>query len=273
MSHTVPSAPLTDAALIRLDHLIAEVRDSQDGNAELLLEHLQSARTSLLGAMPDEYEFSLVTAMDLAHQATNAALRKSIREEVKVLLDQLPAARPQTPPITSRLTSRPGRDSQTLEETGKSELYRFFRGRATTLGVFYPTHYIFASFASLENARNAAKALRAAGCTEVVATSGAETFRFMAEIRSEAGLWGALMASISRFFGTEEVFADIDLAKLEQGAAFLAVYCPREEQADLIRDAVVPFEPLAMQLYLPGGIRSLVAGTSPGPQGNHPERN
>lgn len=269
MTHTVPSAPLTEAALTRLDHLIAEVRGSPDGKAELLLEHLQSARTCLLGAMPDEYEFSLVTAMDLAHQATDAALRRAIREEVKVLLDQLPAARPQPQPITSR----PRRDSEKLKEGDKSELYRFFRGRATTLGVFYPTHYIFASFASLENARNAATALQAAGCTEAVATSASETFRFMAEIRSEVGLWGALMASISRFFGTEEVFADIDLAKLEQGAAFLAVYCPREEQADLIRDVVVPFEPLAMQLYLPGGIRSLVAGKSPGPQGNHPEQN
>jgi len=81
------------------------------------------------------------------------------------------------------------------------------------------------------------------------------------------------MASISRFFGTEEVFADIDLAKAEKGAGFLAVYCPREEHAERIRDLVAPFDPLAMQLYLPGGIRSLLAGKSPGPQGNHPEQN
>jgi len=43
--------------------------------------------------------------------------------------------------------------------------------------------------------------------------------------------------------------------------------------ADRIRDLVMPFEPLAMQLYLPGGIRSLVAGRSPGPQGTHPQQN
>ena len=76
-----------------------------------------------------------------------------------------------------------------------------------------------------------------------------------------------------RFFGTEEVFADIDLAKAEKGAGFLAISCPQEAQAERIRDLVAPFEPLAMQLYLPGGIHSLLAGNSPGPQGDHPEQN
>lgn len=270
MAHTAPSASSAEVALARLDHLIDQVKRSQDSNTDLLLEHLQSARTYLLGAMPDEYEFSLVTARQLAPQVTDAALQNAITHEIGLLIGQVPAAPPQ-PQLTP---SRPRRDIKTLEEDGgKTELYRFFRGSATTLGVFYPTHYIFASFPSLQNAENAARALQAAGFTESVAASGAETFRFMDEIRSEVGLWGALMASISRFFGTEEVFADIDLAKIEEGAAFLAVYCRREELAERIRDLVLPFEPLAMQLYLPGGIQSLVAGKSPGPQGNHPQQN
>jgi hypothetical protein len=266
MAHTAPSASVAEVATARLDHLIEKVRQSGDGNTDLLLEHLQSSRTYLLGAMPDEYEFSLITARELTPQVTNPDLRSSITQELRVLLDQLEAATPQpgvSPP-------RPRRDQETTEEDGgKTKLYRFFRGSATTLGVFYPTHYIFASFPSLKHAENAAKALQAAGFSDCVTASSAETFRFMNEIRSEVGIWGILMASISRFFGTEEVFADIDFAKIEEGAAFLAIYCRREEHAEHIRDLVMPFEPIAMQLYLPGGIRSLIAGKSPGPQGNH----
>ena len=67
-------------------------------------------------------------------------------------------------------------------------LYRFFHGSATTLGVFYPTHYIFASFPSFENAKKAGMALQAAGYRELVAASAAETFRFMNEIRADVGL-------------------------------------------------------------------------------------
>jgi len=268
MGHAALSGSLTDVALARLDHLISEVKHSQRSKTDLILEHLQSARIYLLGAMPDEYEFSLQEARRLAPQATDAALRKAVEQEVGVLLEQMPAAASQ--PHTAAVRRPEHAERKPLDAGDKSELYRFFHGSATTLGVFYPTHYIFASFPSLQNAKNAIKALQAAGYSETAAASAVETFQFMNEIRSEVGLWGAFMASISRFFGTEAVFVDLDLAKVEAGAAFLAVYCRREEHAEHIRDLVMPFEPLAMQLYLPSGIRSLVAGTSPGPQGNHP---
>src|SRR5436189_4361932 len=56
----------------------------------------------------------------------------------------------------------------------------------TTFGVFYPTHDVFASFPSFENAGNAAKTLQAAGYVESVATSATETVRFMNEIRAKS---------------------------------------------------------------------------------------
>ena len=268
MAHVAPSRSLREIAEARLDHLIAEVKHSQDSRTELLLEHLQSARTYLLGAMHDEYRFSLMEAYQIAPQAGDPALERAVVPELGVLLEQIPDP-PHEPQIVAvrRISDDLGEDGQ------KTELYRFFHGSATTLGVFYPTHYIFGSFPSLENAKKAAKTLQSAGFVETVVASSAETYRFMNEIRCDVGLWGALMASISRFFGTEEVFADITIAKAEEGAAFLAVYCRREEHADRIRDLIMPFEPLAMQLYLPGGIRSLVAGRSPGPQGTHPQQN
>jgi len=126
-------------------------------------------------------------------------------------------------------------------------------------------------FLALYAARDAARTLKAAGYQEVLAVSAADTIQFMKEIQAEVGVWGALMAAFSRFLGTEEVFADIDVNKAEKGAGFLAVYSPRDEHAEKIRDLVTPFEPLTMQWYLPGGVQSLQAGPSPGPQGIHPE--
>ena len=267
MEHATLSGHLTDIALDRLDRLIAEVARLHHSPSELLVEHLKSARNYLLGAMPNELEFSLIAAKGLAAQLPDVHLQGHVKQEITGLLGL--AAVPAPPPAAQ--AARPS--FAALEEGEGTELYRFFRGTATTFGVFYPTHYIFASFPSFENAQNAARALQAAGYRDLVAAPASETLRFMNEIRADAGVWGALMASISRFFGTEEVFADIDLGKAHKGAGFLAVYCSREDQAERIRDLAMPFDPIAMQLYLATGIRSLCAGRSPGPQGNHPEEN
>jgi len=161
-----------------------------------------------------------------------------------------------------------------VADAGKSELYRFFHGYRTKLGVFYPTHYIFAAFSSFQVAKNATSKLEEVGFSrdEFVAVTAAETLRFFDEMRADVGVWGELMTTLSRFFGTEEVFADIDIAKSHEGAGFLAVYCPQEEEAESVRDLLEPFGPLSMQLYLPGGVRSLWAGKSPGPQGKHPDQ-
>src|SRR6266566_808063 len=101
MGHATPSASLTHVALARLDHLISEVKHAQGGQTNLLLEHLQGARIYLLGAMPDEYEFSLYEARRLAQQATSFAVQKAIEQDVGILLDQMPPAlsQPQTTPV------------------------------------------------------------------------------------------------------------------------------------------------------------------------------
>jgi hypothetical protein len=266
MSHSALSAPLGQADLAQIDRLIAELAQSRDVQTDLLVEHLQSARVYLLGAMPDEYEFSLVAAKNVAAELSSTSMRDAVTRELATLLEHVPAAHPQRGGTSGDPLNASG------EQLDKSELYRFFHGAPTTLGVFYPTHYIFASFYVLQDAKNAAHALQGAGYGRVVASSAAETLRFMKEIREDVGLWGAMMTSISRFFGTEEVFADKDLDEARIGAGFLAVYCPRQEEANGIRDLVVPFDPATMQLYLSSGVQTLIAGKSPGPQGVHPEQ-
>ncbi len=219
--------------------------------------------------MPDEYEFSLASARKIA-RFSDSSLQDSVMHEIGDLLENSHSrlqsnghpASPPSPPLRLQASTDPA----------KTELYRFFHGSAVTLGVFYPTHYIFGAFPSFQSAKKVAGALQAVGFRDVLAASAEETAQFFEELRAEVGLWGAVMASVSRFFGTEEVFADIDEKEAAKGAGFLAVYCPIEEQAEQIRDLAAPFDPLLMQLYLPGGVRSLWAGRFPGPQGNHLDR-
>jgi hypothetical protein len=272
MAHTTLSGPRTEEALATLNHLIANVATVQNDSSWRLREHLQSARVYLLGAMPDEYEFSLAAAKEAAADLADLTQRNLVRRDVAALLHDVEEA---FAPGQIRHRHRQPPHAKTINEAGKSELYCFFHGSGTILGVFYPTHYIFAVFPSFGAATNAAGKLQEVGFEkdELAAVTSAEALRFFNEVRADVGLWGELMSRISRFFGTEEVFADIDIRRSGEGAGFLAVYCPHEQEAELVHYLLEPFEPLSMQLYLPGGIRSLCAGKSPGPQGNHPQQN
>jgi len=269
MMRGTPDEPLRERALVKLDYLIAQVRDGQN---DLLLEHLQSARAYLLGAMPVEYEFSLHTAKETAAGLTDSSLKSLVLRELTALIEDHVHTQP---PLESWHRPRRDPNCKMVADADKSELYHFFHGYRTKLGVFYPTHYIFAAFSSFEAAKNATGKLEEVGFSrdEFVAVTAAETLRFFDEMRADVGVWGELMTTLSRFFGTEEVFADIDIAKSHKGAGFLAVYCPQEEEAERVRDLLEPFGTLSMQLYLPGGVRSLWAGKSPGPQGKHPDQN
>ena len=218
MGHAVLSAPLREVALARLDYLIVEVTPLRDSQNDLLLEHLQSARVYLLGAMPDEYEFSLGAAKETAAWLTDPTLQSLVTREVTALLEG--TVDTQTPLVGAWHRPRRAPNSKTVAEADKKgELYRFFHGSGTRLGVFYPTHYIFAAFPSFQAARNAAGKLAEVGFSrdELVAVPAAETLQFFDEMRADVGLWGVLMASLSRFFGTEEVFADIDICKSQEG--------------------------------------------------------
>ena len=256
---------LRERGLAKLDYLIMQLRYGQD---DLLLEHLQSARIYLLGAMPEEYEFSLHRAKETAGGLTDLSLKRLVLLELTGLLGDNVQRQP---PLVGWHRPRRDPNSKIVANVGKSELYRFFHGYRTKLGVFYPTHYIFAAFSTFQLAKDAAEKLREVGFSrnEVVAVTAGETLRFFEEMRADVGLWGELMTTLSRFFGTEEVFADIDIAESHAGAGLLAAYCPREDEAERVRDLLEPFGPLSMQLYLPDGVRSLWAGKSPGPQGKH----
>ena len=82
-----------------------------------------------------------------------------------------------------------------------SNLKEFFKATRTNLGtVFYPTHFVFAAFSSLELAQQASRALAASGFpdNEMQVASSSETEAFFNEFRSEGGPWGTFMRGLSR---------------------------------------------------------------------------
>jgi hypothetical protein len=139
-------------------------------------------------------------------------------------------------------------------------LTNFFRESESNLGVFYPKHYIIATFGTFAKTEEAAQALRKAGFSEneVLAIPGAEILRYFEEFRDHAGLWSGVMTMLSRAFGTEQIFADDDVERARAGAGFLAVYSPEQHQAARVRTLLEPLDPRAMHSYEAGGIQSLV---------------
>jgi len=136
----------------------------------------------------------------------------------------------------------------------------FFKESDSKLGVFYPKHYLIATFSTFDKTKQAALALGKAGFSdnEVLAIPSEEILRYFEEFRTNSGLWAGVMTMLSRAFGTEQVFADDDVQRAEAGAGFLAVQCLDQTHADRLRVLLEPFEPRAMHWYEAGGIQSLI---------------
>jgi len=137
-----------------------------------------------------------------------------------------------------------------------SALTGFFKESDTQMGVFYPKHYLIAVFRNLETAQAAARKLRLAGFAEgeVIAVPGQEIIELT---REETGPGGLVMQTLSRFFATEQVSHDSDLALAHQGAAFVAVHCPTEDNKQQAWIAVHAAAPLAARYYANDGIEHL----------------
>jgi len=137
-----------------------------------------------------------------------------------------------------------------------SALTGFFKESDTQMGVFYPKHYLIAVFRDLETAQGAARKLRLARFAEgeVIAVPGREIIELT---REESGPGSMLMQTLSRFFATEQVSHDSDLALAQRGAAFVCVHCPTEENKQEAWKAVRADAPLAARYYANDGIEHL----------------
>ena len=132
------------------------------------------------------------------------------------------------------------------------KLDEFFKGSQTTLGVFYPNHYLVAVFRDLAAAKKTVTKLHFAGFTRdaVIAAEGKDVIEL-------AGEGSPLMQALSRFFSTEQKFTDHDVEHARRGAGFLAVHCPTEDAKNKAWGVIEPEVPLDARYYASAGIEHL----------------
>jgi hypothetical protein len=124
----------------------------------------------------------------------------------------------------------------------------FFKESHTSLGIFYPLHYILAVFDTVAAAHRAEKNLRNANFhgDDVMVATGPEFIEFE---KQETGVSGTIMKGLSRFFKTEQLAMDHNLNMAEHYAAFLFVYCPHEREKNKAWDLIQEDNPVIAQYY------------------------
>ncbi len=143
-------------------------------------------------------------------------------------------------------------------------LAEFFKGPGTALGTFYPNHCLVAVFPNSETAQRVVGKLNLSGFTpdEAIAANGQEVIDLE---KHATGLAGFLVQALSRFFATEQKFADHDLEQARHGAGFVVVRCRDEKQERLQAWSIVKgHAPLDARFYLLGGIEHLAGDLQTG---------
>jgi hypothetical protein len=134
-----------------------------------------------------------------------------------------------------------------------NELVDYFKNSGMKLGVFYPTHHLIAVFRHPADAQFAVHQIWNAGfaTSDAIAADGKDVLEFDKE---ETSLAGFVMQALSRFFATEQEFADHDMEDARHGAGFLAVRCPTDELKNAAWSIIEPEKPLDAVCGSRGGV-------------------
>jgi hypothetical protein len=137
-----------------------------------------------------------------------------------------------------------------------NKLVDYFGRSVERLGAFYPTHCLIAVFRNPAGAEFALNKLLSAGFapSDAIAADGKAVLEFD---KVEMDLARFIMQAISRFFATEQVFADHDLEDARHGAGFLAVRCPTDDLKNAAWSLIEPEGPLDARYYSALGIEHL----------------
>lgn len=143
-----------------------------------------------------------------------------------------------------------------------SNVSAFFKESDTTLGVFYPNHYLIAVFRDRDTAHQVHGKLLSAGflAEDVMALDGND---FVDLVQPDTGLGTSVMQTLARFLSSEQNFADDDLLHARQGAGLLAAYCPTEALKERAWGIVNPEKPLDARYYSRVGIEHLAGDPQP----------
>lgn len=144
------------------------------------------------------------------------------------------------------------------------QLTKFFDNSDSSLGVFHPKDCIVATFRLYREAKGALEAVLHAGipAEDTYLATSEEAYEYFNQFKDKEGLLGTLFRPLSRFIGTEAINADVSQQMATEGAGFVAIKCPTEERALLVGEAVHPHNPVNVDWYLWGGVRSLIKPVS-----------
>jgi hypothetical protein len=137
----------------------------------------------------------------------------------------------------------------------------FFKNEAGEgFGVFYPTDYLISIFPSHQIALQARERLEQNSTKpeEILVLSGDEFVALSNKVHHDASAWSRITSRISKIVGTEELHLEHDLQQARNGGAFLAVYCPTQEEGQRIYHLLKSLGPLAMRRYSPYAIDRIV---------------
>lgn len=135
----------------------------------------------------------------------------------------------------------------------------FFKKSETSMGVFYPMHYIVAGYDNMDDARAAEAAFRESGVAadDVRAASGG----FVAgqlETRPDRNLLDKIENAVVKHVGTEKGYTAEDKMHADDGGAFLFVYAPEDEDAANAKAVFEKHPPVFARRYLRIAIEQIV---------------
>lgn len=128
---------------------------------------------------------------------------------------------------------------------------RFFKEGDTSLGTFYPTHYIVAGYHSLADARAAAAACGKEGFADddVRVYDGKFVIQQL-EAREGSNWLQKMQRQLVEFAGTEEGYVAEDAEHARNGGAFLFLYAPNDAGLDKARRVFAQHGPAYARRYL-----------------------
>ena len=139
------------------------------------------------------------------------------------------------------------------------EHWAFFKEQDHSFGVFYPLHYVVATFDTPERAEAVRKAFVDAGFDdEDVASATGPFVTQKLESMSGATWIDRFKAGFASFLGTELGYIDDDRKLAQRGAGFLFVYAPDAPSTAKAETLLVRAHPWSARRYDHAGIRRLV---------------
>lgn len=137
--------------------------------------------------------------------------------------------------------------------------WEFLKESDTSLGQFYPLHYIIAAYGNIEAAREAESAFRDAGkATEDVRAMTGEFVAGQLESQEDENIVEKAETSLVKFMGTEMGYLHEDKNHALGGGAFLFVYAPDDDSVAHARRVFEQHAPVYARRYLRIAIERIV---------------